>query len=127
MQAGSGWISVLRPALRTCGPAFLLCSAVQVNLRLTRSGHSLVLQLVSVLATQLCPIALNLLIGFISSGEQRWKGFLYTAFLVTANVTVIILNNQYLLQQVYKTLRELLVVRVGLCNKWEINKTAKAN
>ena len=38
---------------------------------------SSLIELLSVLFIQASPQALNLLIGFISSGEEHWKGYLY--------------------------------------------------
>ena len=83
-------VNVLWPVFYTFGGAFLLSSF---------------LQLLSVLFNQVSPQALNLLIGFISSGEEQWKGYVYMLFLVTVNLIVILLNSQYFLQQLIIGLR----------------------
>ena len=83
-------VNVLYPVFYTFGLSYLWSSLIQ---------------LLSVLFQQASPQALNLLIGFISSGEEQWKGYLYMMFLVGVNMIVIILNSQYFLQQLMIALR----------------------
>ena len=83
-------ISVLKPVFKTFGWSYLVSSFIQ---------------LMSVLFNQASPQALNLLIGFISSGEEEWKGYVYMLLLVGINLLVIILNSQYFLQQLVISLR----------------------
>ena len=85
-----GPVNVLLPMFQTFGLYYLLSSLIQ---------------LLSVLVNQLTPQALNLLIGFISSDEQEWKGYLYMILLVALKMIVIILNSQYFLQQLIIGLR----------------------
>ena len=83
-------VNVLYPVFYTFGLSYLWSSLIQ---------------LLSVLFQQASPQALNLLIGFISSGEEQWKGYLYMIFLVGVNMIVIILNSQYFLQQLMIALK----------------------
>ena len=83
-------VNVLYPVFYTFGLSYLWSSLIQ---------------LLSVLFQQASPQALNLLIGFISSGEEQWKGYLYMMFLVSVNMIVIILNSQYFLQQLMIALK----------------------
>ena len=82
--------NVLYPIFYTFGLTFLWSS---------------VIQLMSVLLNQASPQALNLLIGFISSGEEHWKGYLYMGLLVGVNSLVILLNSQYFIQQLIISLK----------------------
>ena len=83
-------VNVLWPMFQTFGLYYLLSSLIQ---------------LLSVLVNQLTPQALNLLIGFISSDEEEWKGYLYMILLVALKMIVIVLNSQYFLQQLILGLR----------------------
>jgi ATP-binding cassette subfamily C (CFTR/MRP) protein 1 len=82
--------SIFKPLLFTFGLSLLSCSLIQ---------------LITVLLTQVSPQALNLLIGFISSGEEQWKGYLYMVYLVGINLIITILNSQYFLEQMLIGLR----------------------
>ena len=95
-------VNVLLPMLQTFGLYYLLSS---------------VLQLLSVLFNQLTPQALNLLIGFISSGEEQWKGYLYMILLVALKMIVILLNSQYFLQQLIIGLRMRSALTSAIFNK----------
>ena len=83
-------VNILYPVFSTFGLSYLFSSLIQ---------------LLSVLFNQASPQALNLLIGFISSGEEQWKGYLYMLALVGNNMLVILLNSQYFLQQLIIALR----------------------
>ena len=83
-------VHVLYPVFYTFGLSYLSQSFIQ---------------LLAVLFTQLNPQALNLLIGFISSGEEQWKGYLYMCFLVGVNMIILILNSQYFIRQLVIGLR----------------------
>ena len=48
---------------------------------------------------QVVPSILGLLINFVTSDEQMWKGYLYTGLLVGVNVVNTLLKSQYF----YKT------------------------
>ena len=77
-------ISIFWPLLYTFGFSLLSSSFIQ---------------LLTVLITQISPQALNLLIGFVSSDEAQWKGYLYMIFLVGINLIKTILNSQYFITQ----------------------------
>ena len=77
-------ISIFWPLLYTFGFSLLSSSFIQ---------------LLTVLITQISPQALNLLIGFVSSDEAQWKGYLYMIFLVGINLIKTILNSQYFMTQ----------------------------
>ena len=89
-EGRAGQTSVLAPIFQTFGREFLLSSLVQ---------------LVTVLLQQLSPQTLNLLIGFTSSQQEQWKGFLYMGLLVTINLTNTLLNSQYFKEQTLIGLR----------------------
>ena len=95
-------VNVLLPMLQTFGLYYLLSSAIQ---------------LVTVLINQLTPQALNLLIGFISSEEEQWKGYLYMVLLVALKIIVVLLNSQYFLQQLIIGLRMRSALTSAIFNK----------
>ena len=103
-------VNVLLPMFQTFGLYYLLSSLIQ---------------LLSVLVSQLTPQALNLLIGFISSEEEKWKGYLYMVLLVALNMTVIILNSQYFFQQLIIGLRMRSALTSAIFNK-SFKLTSKA-
>ena len=63
-------VSILKPLMSTFGGQYLKSSFVQ---------------LMQVILTQISPKALDLLIGFVSSDEEEWKGYMYMVFLVGIN------------------------------------------
>jgi hypothetical protein len=44
---------------------------------------------------QVSPNILSLIINFVTSGEEQWKGYLYTILLVGSNLLRTLLNSQY--------------------------------
>ena len=95
-------VSIFRPFLFTFGLAFISSSFVQ---------------LLTVLLTQISPQALNLLIGFISSGEEIWKGYVYMLYLVGINLVITILTSQYFLEQMLIGLRIRAAITSALLRK----------
>ena len=83
-------ITIFKPLLFTFGAAYLSSSFIQ---------------LITVILTQISPQALNLLIGFVSSGEELWKGYVYMIYLVGVNLVITILTSQYFLEQMTIGLR----------------------
>ena len=95
-------VSIFRPLLFTFGLAFVSSSFIQ---------------LLTVILTQISPQALNLLIGFISSGEEIWKGYVYMLYLVGINLVITILTSQYFLEQMLIGLRIRAAITSALLRK----------
>ena len=75
------------------------------------------IQLMAVMLTQISPQALNLLIGFTSSEEEIWKGYLYMILLVGINLVNTILNSQFYIKQMLIGLRVRAAITSALFRK----------
>ena len=95
-------VSIFRPLFLTFGVAFLISSFIQ---------------LMAVMLTQISPQALNLLIGFTSSEEEIWKGYLYMILLVGINLVNTILNSQFYIKQMFIGLRVRAAITSALFRK----------